>query len=338
MSTTHASHHDASLNDAATSKPTATRPILLVLDFDGTLTTRDTMHLVADAGYAHQKSFNATPQPRSWSEIVDAYMADFKAHTDRYTPRASERYTPEQELAWLNSLQEIEEASILRACDAGIFNGVTSSEMDEAGRRAVRDGHVRLREGWHELIRSVDEHNNKVPGPRLPCRILSVNWSATFIQGVVWQASEEIQPGKSLNLDRNIYANEIPSISDQITDTQKITSETEQISIRTSEDKVKLLRRFRDEECRKSNALLTYVGDSSTDLGCLLEADISFCIQDEPMGSGQKDLAETCQRIGIDILPSTQFDGSAETTGSKKLWSIKDFLELQVCLRRNDLG
>lgn len=312
------------------------RPILLVLDFDGTLTTRDTMHLVAEAGYTHQKHANVMPQPRPWSEIVDAYMTDFKSHTSKYTPQASDRRRPEQESSWLKSLEGIETASIDRACAAGIFDNVTRTEMENAGRRSFREGNIWLRSGWNTLLARVQEHNEKPSQFRSSCRILSVNWSSTFIQGVVRQACEDQQVGELSSLAENVYANEIPSILDG--DTELSTDQSVSMKgygpVRTSDHKVKLLQKFCAREGSEHDMISIYVGDSTTDLDCLLEADVGFCVHDEPMGSGQRELAETCQRIGIDILPSSRFTGQS-IPRSKTLWFVKDFNTIVECLQKS---
>lgn len=309
-------------------------PIHLILDFDGTITRKDTMHLLADIGYSHQSANGRVPQPTPWSEIVDAYMTDFKAHANSYTPKAVDRTSPEQETAWLGSLERVEEASFQRVLAAGIFDGVSKDEVERAGKVALQEGKLQLRSGLQELVVQVRRHNATCSDLQLPIRVLSVNWSASFIRGVIQQGSEDHQMEKPLIHPQHIYANELPSI------TKEDTSPSIQTPpLRTSTDKGRLLQQLRQTTDGKGNSLLIYIGDSSTDLDCLLTADIGVVVQDDPMGSGQKESAETCQRIGIGIHPIREAGpGRLGSDGGKTLWSVREFDEVAAWIGRGGGG
>lgn len=312
-------------------------PLQLVLDFDGTFTRKDTMHLVAQAGYSHQSAPGRESQPTPWSEIVSAYMADFKAHANSYTPQAADRTSPNQEFAWLDGLEHIEESSFHRALDAGIFDHLTTAAMERAGKSALHDGHLQLRSGWHELATRIRRHNTTCLTVQPPIRILSVNWSAAFIKGVIQQASDERQMSEPLLQARDIYANEMPSIvEEQISSCGNgYPSTSGDRTIRTSGAKASLLHEFRRSTDDKGRSLLMYVGDSATDLGCLLNADFGIVVQDDPMASGQQELAETCQRIGVSIYPIAEALNQPGNDCETKLWSIRDFSEIVQWLDKN---
>ncbi|KAK5072109.1 hypothetical protein LTS08_000795 [Lithohypha guttulata] len=283
------------------------KPVHLILDFDGTLTKKDTMHIVAEAGYSRQRKLHRMPPPQPWNEIVEAYMADFQKHSDSYTPKVSERTSIAQEVAWLNSLELIEKASIARALQAGIFEDVRCSDISKVVQAALKEDRVQLRNGWRELCSSVWHRNRQCRSTGGSLSVLSVNWSTSFIQQVLDVSMQATSPEQGAHdstwlSNLRIYANELPSIVQETTDTRS--EKIEHQEIRTSGDKVKVLRdiasRSKDHQ-GLSNALVLYVGDSSTDLECLLAADIGICIRDQPIGSGQKDLANVCSRLGIDV-------------------------------------
>ena len=327
------------------------RHINLVLDFDGTLTKKDTMEVLSEAGYARQRKAGRDTQPRPWSDIVDAYISDCKAHAAAYRPylpATANRTTYEQEKAWLNSLRPLEIASIERAIEAGVFDQLSAADMAIAADRAVGSGQVQLRNGWTELFSFVEQHNTKfsdtdVSNPLV--QVVSVNWSACFIKYVLHssiQRAPEVEDHlKSLwSTHIPIYANEFPSIAGNDTQTgpnNKSRAERQNLQdIRTSGDKVNTFKSICENMQYERNATSVYVGDSSTDLECLLAADAGICIRDEPMGGGQKDLAATFERLGIEVThvgdkrTSSSFDAVGQRYGL--LWA-RDFSEISEWLR-----
>ncbi|KAJ3472784.1 hypothetical protein NLG97_g10721 [Lecanicillium saksenae] len=66
----------------------------LIFDFDGTITTKDTINHLASAGIAAQKlSRGANLQP-AWDSLVQAYLADYDAYRVRYAPKEADRTSP----------------------------------------------------------------------------------------------------------------------------------------------------------------------------------------------------------------------------------------------------
>ena len=106
-----------------------------MLDFDGTLTKHDTLHLVTEAGYQKQKSTTHAKEPPSWQEIVDAYLSDYRHHADTYHPNRSQRTKLADEVAWLDSLATVEKASADRVRDAGILDNVKMQDMEHTARQ-----------------------------------------------------------------------------------------------------------------------------------------------------------------------------------------------------------
>ncbi|RAL63078.1 hypothetical protein DID88_004163 [Monilinia fructigena] len=117
-----------------------------IFDFDGTITTEDTIHVIANIGIAHQqtqgKYFKGV-----WNEIVDAYLADFNKHHIEYTPNESERATLKDEIRFLRSLIDVELRSFNRVSTSGLFVGISKEKWVNEGKASVlsvnEDGIIR---------------------------------------------------------------------------------------------------------------------------------------------------------------------------------------------------
>jgi len=311
--------------------------IHLFLDFDGTLTEKDTLHLVAHAGYDLQQRNNRLPPPTPWIDIVDAYTADYKAHSESYSPAKAQRSTIHQEIAWLRSLQEVEEASAQRVFAAGVFDNLSYSEIINAVDNSLSSQNVRMRNGWNDLLSCINNHNT---GPGIQqsspsIEILSVNWSASFVERVIIQSacSEHVDyKHTTLNTTSNtipqppwlsnlkVYANEIPSIN------PPSPSRINAVPMRTSGDKVRQFHACCSPFVNTTTRSI-YIGDSTTDLECLVAADTGICIRDDPSGSSQQDLAETCERMGIQVSRISRKEGLDRVSG--RLWWARDFVEVK---------
>ncbi|OAP62776.1 hypothetical protein AYL99_02003 [Fonsecaea erecta] len=274
------------------------KPLRIVLDWDGTLTRRDTLHVLAAIGYSTRNNNRHRRSLTPWDQIVQAYMSDYKQHRDSYRPARPERRTVAQESAWLASLKDVELRSLQRVQDAGIFSDVTKQDIWTAAEDAVRDNEVELREGWKDLLSLASHATNEtaeVARPPVPVSILSVNWSAAFIRACLSAAlADDNSPLKgtvdSISILANRLACEVERPGDDGLDF---------VSIRTSADKLDALARLRRDG---GTGDILYVGDSSTDFDCIVAADVGVCMRDEPMGSGQSELKETLERVGVAVL------------------------------------
>ncbi|KAL5413132.1 hypothetical protein PMIN03_003910 [Paraphaeosphaeria minitans] len=274
------------------------RTVRLFLDWDGTLTKKDTLHLVTAIGYDCNRDAKLTP----WDDIVQAYISDYKQHTESYSPAAEERDAEDgaarRESNWLASLKPVETRSIERVQTADIFRGVIKQDVESAARLAVQKHKLQLRPGWRKLLM---HHQNSATAPSVS--IISVNWSATFIQACVEAAFQFSASGMESMMVAPIpvYANELPLVeggSDSC--------------ISTSTDKLKKLRQVREDD------------------------DV---IVDDPMGSSQQELKETLDRLGFETL-RLNFDaykkfgqyvlGRADDGNNRKriIWWVEDLDEI----------
>jgi phosphoserine phosphatase len=72
-------------------------------------------------------------------------------------------------------------------------------------------------------------------------------------------------------------------------------SKAEEDGICTGPDKLREMKNLIDKYAKPDDVVTVYIGDSNTDLPCLLHADIGIII-----GDG-KSVIETCKRVGIKV-------------------------------------
>ena len=326
-------------------EPRKRRPIHLILDFDGTLTRKDTLSQLGRVGYrclAKRASEKAKSEPQSWDSIVKAYIDDFESHKQSYqAPHPPFGTKPEnaplnvlhQRLAYLRSLRGVEEASAKRVSSMGIFDDVQPEDMEEGAARCMNENEVQFRNGWKDLIIQVADQNlAHFQAPSIqasPQRwsteridILSVNWSHLWVAELMkasWNKTAVGSPesnARSLlptgprcpantvearnKLRVEVYTNEIPHLKREIIGPDMTSTD----GLRTGQDKLERLiarQRGLSDRMRHADPFTIYVGDSETDLDCLLWANYGICIRDEPMSTGQSQLAEVCEKANIKV-------------------------------------
>ena len=277
------------------------------------MTTSDTLSIVASIGY--QKNWSQSLPP--WSYFSEAYISDYRTHAAGDQARHRSGISLEQFFAWQESLVVVERASVERVEQAGIFANVTEGDVDEAARRAVESQRVVMRPGLISLLDNLQAQGNRVT-------VVSVNWSSRFIRSCL-RSFQGPQHGKASG-EVHIRANDIKLGSNG---RLSRTFEKENRGIWTAGDKARVMRE--GVKAGPGQQLSVYVGDSLTDLPCLLLADVGVCIRDEQSGSEQQSLRETqakldisCQWIG-EYIPAR--NGGLDRK-DRNLWWARDFQEI----------
>jgi len=331
--------------------------INLVLDWDGTTTTKDTTSLIGESilerGYqlSSAKPVSSHPGPdTSWQNFVEAYLSDFKAHKTHYRPVELERKTVEQELEWLQSLRPVEEASYRRVQehvvrDHGACESTTKGSMIAKGKAALGgDDDFETFFRWKQ--------DSERPRVRLPGQLLcllddvqsrggdwgicSVSWSRSFVYGALQNILPSEEPSDSTVMLARIRCNEIneteAELDPRFVPRLILTAHDKRIAME------QLLQQMEAEHKGDSNrqALSAYVGDSCTDLDCLLKADIGIFLS-PTLGDEQRILSQTFTRCNVptDRLSSMSLsylrkviDG---TLSKKTIWWIERFEEITQC-------
>ncbi|KAI5868687.1 haloacid dehalogenase-like hydrolase-domain-containing protein [Durotheca rogersii] len=254
----------------------------IFLDFDGTITAKDTVGELARFALGVQAAEGAD-LATAWDAVVRAYVEDHGAHARGYDPPAAARTAPEQEIAFLRRAKAVEARSLARVRDCALFRGIEREAFRAAGRELVRAGAVRLRPGF----RAFAARWAAAPGARV--WVLSVNWSAAFIEGVCGDV-----PGLT------VVANDVRPADGSVAGPPALDLPGDppgQPRILTnSRDKLDAMHALLRAAAREAHPSV-YFGDSTTDLECLLAAHRGFVVADHDGSS----LLQTLRRIGKEV-------------------------------------
>lgn len=285
------------------------QPIHWILDWDGTITRRDTLDaLVSIAASAKPDS----PVHEEWKRVSEAYMTDYTEALGQLAPDGRLPTTVQEERRLLQSLKSVEQASLARVSASGIFADLTQKLLEEGASNVINSKKVEIRNGFADFLQSKQTRSHDT------LDLLSVNWSRHFISSCLKAAGVSIDKS-------SIYANELDGIESNYVSQGKISPEHgSEMTIISSSDKLEYLTHLREQD----NRPIIYMGDSWTDIECLLEADLGICIRGEPIGSSQKKLAERLESLGVHCPHLSDWREADEW---QVVWA-KDFAAVQAWL------
>jgi len=272
------------------------RRLHLLLDFDETLTVHDTIGIFAHTFYRHLSPPPSTP----WSAITSAYGSDHAALVAQFPP-ASTRTCIAAELRFLDSLRPVEERSIRRIEQARIFNGLPISCVgEEAGCT------VQLRPGAGDLLACGKEWGR--------VDVVSVNWSSVWIRGALGEGAVGV----------GVRCNELLVDGGEGGGGGITNGGLSRPGVWTAGDKVGVVEELVREERGRlglglglAQTLVVYLGDSVTDLGCLLSADVGVVLGNR--------LDSTCKRVGVEVVRGLRDvgDGIGEREARQRLYKVE---------------
>ncbi|OLN94237.1 putative aminopyrimidine aminohydrolase, mitochondrial [Colletotrichum chlorophyti] len=261
------------------------RPLSLVLDFDGTITTKDTIGTLAEIGLRFQQQ-RGIDLSSTWQQILADYSRDHADNIRKYKPVADNRQSLTEELIFLRGLKEVELRSVERVEKSGIFRDITQEDLIKAGDEARREGRVKLRDGFAELMDTAKENGWSVS-------VVSVNWSRSFIQGVLSAYAFDVVANE-IELSGAIFGPDIFGVP------------TRETIMTTCADKVQALRILVTRQRADDEAALVYFGDSTSDLECLLETR-GVVIST----TADSSLMKTLARVGFNVPRAKDRSGSS---------------------------
>lgn len=155
------------------------RPIHLILDFDETITQEDTTTIIAETarGNTARNSEEEWNHIKLWETCCQKYFSEVGNHPNIKVLQ-EKRTTINEEIWYQRSLRVIEEASVARVGQSGIFKGVTPWVWREAGWQECKNSRVKIASGFRALVERVQGQGGR-------WGIVSVNWSQDFIKGVL---------------------------------------------------------------------------------------------------------------------------------------------------------
>ncbi|KAK2591325.1 hypothetical protein QQS21_010978 [Conoideocrella luteorostrata] len=263
----------------------------LVFDFDGTITQKDTIEELAQSAINRKRQQSEHNLQPAWDHAVKQYIQDYESYKLNYTPSELERGSIEEEKQFLAGLKPVEEASLTRVSDSGLFAGLKREDLVQMGVEGVSSGRIKLTDGFEELLEAAKQKGADV-------NVVSVNWSSAFVQGVLHGRGIADIVANNISEDGQIYG---PSPS-----TSRLT---------TASDKMDALcgTGGRDRQ-------VLYFGDSTTDITCLLQFNGVVLAKEKEKSS----LLKTLARIGVDV-PHV---GNIHSHATKKLFWARDFREV----------
>lgn len=281
------------------------QPIHWILDWDGTITKKDTLDALVSISAAEKPDF---PTVDHWKSVSQAYMDDYTATMKKLVPTGALPTTIVEEKQLLAKLKEVEQRSLDRVHSSAIFTNLTRRGIELGASRVVESGQVQLRTGFPSFFKHIQSREGDA------FAILSVNWSCHFIHSSL--ATSNISVASNA-----ILSNELDGISAGVPSSGRIVAAAsgEPDPIVSSGDKLQIF-----EQIKEANEPKVYIGDSWTDIECLLGADLGICIRDGPMGSSQKTLADALTRLGV---PCPKLREWGQHKGSGVFW-VRDFTEV----------
>ncbi|PSN65620.1 hypothetical protein BS50DRAFT_575598 [Corynespora cassiicola Philippines] len=313
-------------------------PIHWVLDWDGTITKRDTLDALVNIATEAKPS---SPVPEKWRQLSEAYLEDYDCTLKKLLETSSQLPSSVgDERKLLLALQDVEERSVNRVSESGIFHDLTAGLLAAGAAKTISSGSAQLREGYMNFARHVRSSEDGLNAKSDKISILSVNWSTRFIAECLKATNE------SLGKDIDIYANELSGIAKgEQCSGYIVESPIAGMKIISSHDKETVLARLKQCEAvplppvnkhlempklptKDDGSRIVYVGDSWTDFGSLLSAPLGICIRNDAITSTQQKLADSLERVGI-RCPHIQDMEQAD--GWRVVWA-KDFEEIAQCL------
>ncbi|CAO1613993.1 unnamed protein product [Parajaminaea phylloscopi] len=252
------------------SPPSLAAVMLVLLDWDETLTCEDTLSLIPSPNPTRGPPFDHYTQP---------YLADLEEHSRTHAlGPAEKRVYVAKQLEFLGSLEEVEMKSVQRVERGGLFEGWDPQQAE--GRAAER---VQFRPGVSSSLSSFLQQNRET----VETAIISVSWSARFIRAGLKAAGVPIDAvcANEIQLDESGRGTGMMTKS-QATQPDGATTG----GIRTGMDKLREMRRiaikhFEDSKITDKGQLIVYAGDSNTDLPCLLAASVGIVVASDSEGS-----------------------------------------------------
>jgi 2-hydroxy-3-keto-5-methylthiopentenyl-1-phosphate phosphatase len=277
------------------------------LDFDGTITTKDTISTLFNFALSIQAS-KGQDLSTARGSILAKYLEDYSQHVKGYFPPEEDRDIMAEEIEYYRSLKVVENRSFERVSRSGLFESITDNEWEEFGRHAVRKGEVVVREGFGDFIEKVEESGG-IWG------VVSVNFSSHFIRGVLASTVRETSTVEVLanHPDENGVLSG-PKIGKGEYGLVMATSDAKLASMKS------LLNSWRNGR-RQQFLDVVYIGDSGTDIECLTEEGTTGIVMAE---DGNSNLMETLQRVGVDVKHLDSYGAGQKS----QLYWARDFREI----------
>ncbi|CAJ2513823.1 Uu.00g019420.m01.CDS01 [Anthostomella pinea] len=291
----------------------------IFLDFDGTITAQDTISELANFALRFQNSrqqlqpeagVGADLKPQ-WDAVVKAYIDDHKAQVACYRPAEAARRELHEKVAFLRDLKAVETRSLARIKSCALFQGITPAAFREAGRALVREGTVVIRPGFADFVRRRVEQGWRV-------YVVSVNWSSAFIEGACGGVD-----------GLSVIANDVREEDGSVAGPEVLNAEgrEQHRNLTNSCDKLDVMTAVLERDgLVRDGSRSFYLGDSTTDLECLLAATRGIVVADRD----DTTLLRTLRRIGKSVPRVRDADQGAGLSWASDFEEVMAHVEFEL--------
>lgn len=297
---------------AAASDPDAARQHWLVVDFDGTCTVRDTTPALvnlASAGASDGADARAA-RAAAFASLEGEYFAAYRGEIGDVLPDGGVgRGAPDRTLAEaLKGLDDISSRITARVSSSGCLAGIPE-DPDGLSALLLRDG---VGDGGvYDLHDGCVEALAEALGAGWRLGVLSINWCPQLIDCVL------LGPLRDRDAAGRHGDHAFPVWSNRLR-----LDGTVELAVPGADSK-----RDRVASLRAGGGVVVYVGDSSTDLLALIEADVGILLLRQSSSSGASSTAERmCDRWKVPLVPLSERGGGDGGRGT--VWTTRSWAEI----------
>lgn len=218
---------------------------VLAVDFDETITTRDTVARLPKLAAGRLSCAEAEARLRSWEQGVASYIAEWRETFEAVLASPPQGSTAADRVdAFSRLFADIENGSLTAIESRSLLRGIPVAALTRCGEAIPK------REGADETLTEARRRGFDV-------HIVSANWSADMLRG-------------ALGNIENVHSNDLEFDSDGIT-TGKFLRR-----VVSARDKRTCLRGI------SGGRSVVYIGDGMNDLAALIEADFGIVVGGKP--------------------------------------------------------
>ncbi|KAH7435025.1 hypothetical protein KP509_06G045600 [Ceratopteris richardii] len=295
---------------------------LLIMDFDFTCSVMDSCSPLANASIqaamqrvesdsARCHQISGLELRKRWESLEKSYGENYSKLIDviEHQEHNVTHFDADGLHSFLERLSEFEVQANSAVIEQEVFDGLKLEDAQEEGHNVV------FQEGCPNFLRQISLHNN------VTAHVISVCWSKSYIEGAL---SEE-------GLDFiEVHSNEF------ITNGSSTLGGIKRL-VETPFDKERVMK----ELIRNADGLLgpirsIFIGDSVSDILCLLEADLGIVIGSNPR------LQRVTEAFGVTLLPlykgvvsQVQLGNLEFTKNAGILYTVRDWHEIQAFMISN---
>jgi len=228
--------------------------IVVYVDWDETITTKDTLSLLAP-----------TAEEVTIGPNFEYYQNEYLSDHQQFAQNFGEIRTKEDLLRFVKDVKMSESETISKIIKGGLFYGTTHKQ------RCGRLSSVQYRDGWTRMAKRIAE---EIQSGTMKAYIVSVNWSKKFIAEGLRRASDTVHLfGLYDSGFTDIYSNELEEDAETGICTGRIVGPNDAGLILSGFDKLAFCQNV---AAKNPESVHVYVGDSLTDWPCLLWADVGI--------------------------------------------------------------